>query len=157
MTDNYSSQDIARRNFKGTKILLVEDNPDHCLLIKSVLQVCMPDVQLLTAATAEQAISQLTACTNAKERLPRLILLDLYLPRREDGWQLLRRLKADNSPYRLLPVTLLSQSEEPDDIYTSYDLGGTSYIVKPAGYPQWLAYFEALRQYWWYTVTLPHR
>lgn len=143
------------RPHRGNKILLIDDSLDHCVLIETVLQECMPDAHLLTAYTREEAITQLKNCQEAKESLPRLILLDLYFPLRNDGLQVLQVLKANDSPYRLIPVTVLSHSSLAEDIQTSYDLGATSYIVKPGDFKRWLAYFQALRQYWWQTVSLP--
>ncbi|WP_018622227.1 response regulator [Spirosoma luteum] len=155
--NNLCGQDATiLRNYRGAKILLIEDNPDHQRLIRSVLQSCMPGVELLTAATVEEALSYLNECMNVRPPLPRLILLDMYLPGREEGYALLQQVKEPTSPFRLIPLTLLSQSGNPDDIQTAYQLGANSYIVKPVDYLQWLAYFESLQQYWLQTVTLPH-
>lgn len=143
------------RPHRGNKILLIDDSPDHCVLIGTVLKECMPDAHLLTACTREEAMTQLKNCQEAKESLPRLILLDLYFPVREEGLELLQFLKGSSSPYRLIPVTVLSHSSQAEDIQASYDQGATSYIVKPGSFQQWLAYFQALRQYWWQTVSLP--
>lgn len=157
MEDQYGLQRTSRPNLRGTKLLLIEDDPQQCQLIDMVLKSCMPDVNLVVAATSEQALGQLSECTQALAAIPRLILLDLYLPTREAGLHLLRSLKGANSPYRLIPLTLLSHSEKSDDIQTCYNLGANSYIIKPVSYPQWLTYFESLRQYWWHTVSLPIR
>ena len=151
--DLYGPRATVQRNFRGAKILLVDDNPDHCALIQAGIQQSIPEVDLLIANTPEEALQLLG--TGNQARFIRLILLDLYIPRREDGWQLLRLLKESASAYRSIPVTLFSNSSEWDDIQTSYDLGGTSYIVKPTNPTEWLTYFQALRQYWWHTVTLP--
>ncbi|AUD06263.1 response regulator [Spirosoma pollinicola] len=153
MNDSYPSQSSLR----GTKILLIDDTPQHCILIQKVMKVCMPNVELLIATTGEQAKDKLNELISQHERLPRLILLDLYLPRKDDGWTLLQHLKATTSPLRLIPVTLLSHSGSSDDIQTSYHLGANSYIVKPLDYPQWMTYFESLSQYWLYTVAPPFR
>jgi len=155
MNDLFDSQATVRRNFRGAKILLIEDNPDHQLLIRALLCSLMPGVELLTAATLEEALTQLEGCIDRHSPLPRLILLDIYLPKPEAGWILLRHLKEPTSPFRLIPVTLLSQSDKSADIQTAYQLGANSYIVKPVDYPQWQAYFESLRDYWLHTVTLP--
>lgn len=157
MEDQYKLQMTSRSSLRGVKLLLIEDDPQYCRLIDTVLKTCMPEVNLVVATTPEQALGQLDECTQTQESLPRLILLDLYLPTREAGLHLLSSLKEANSPYRLIALTLLSHSEKSDDIQTCYDLGANSYIIKPVSYPQWVAYFESLRQYWWHTVTLPIR
>lgn len=155
MDDQSQQQVTIRRNFRGAKLMLVDDSLEQGALIRTVLGRCMPEVELLLATTGEQALSLLSQLSHVPGTLPRLILLDLYLPLREDGWRLLQRLKAPDSPYRLIPLTLLSHSSEPGDVETSYDLGANSYLVKPLDYPQWLTYFQTLRAYWWQTVTLP--
>lgn len=151
--EGQGAQATNQRNLRTAKILLIEDNPDHCTLIQHGLQECMPEIELVITTTYEQTVSQLQ-CSRQAQQI-RLILLDLYLPQREVGWQLLRFLKGNSSPCRLTPVTVLSHSADWEDIQTSYDLGGASYMIKPETYEQWLAYFQSLRQYWWHTVTLP--
>lgn len=156
MNTYHNTPPTGQRSFRGTTVLLVEDNLDHQILIQSVLRACMPEVNLWMATTVEEALSQLTACVNARQPLPRLILLDIYLPSREMGFSLLQHLKEPTSSFRSVPVTLLSHSNKSDDIQTAYQLGANSYIVKPIDYPQWLTYFKSLHQYWLNTVTLPH-
>ena len=87
--------------------------------------------------------------------MPKLIILDLYLPKRADGLELLRQIKALPSPCNQLPVVMLSSSSDRTDISQSYQYGGSSYLVKPTDFEAWLTYFQELRTYWWETVTLP--
>ncbi|GAB2601983.1 response regulator [Spirosoma areae] len=155
MDKSYGPQATIRRNVRGAKILLIDDNPDQCALIQTVLQACMPEVGLLVASTAEAALSHLHLCLEAKKELPRLILLDLYLPQAEDGLRIVEQVKKANSPFRSIPLTLITQSTKEHDVRRSYDLGANSYIIKPTNYDKWRLYIDSLRQYWWYTVTLP--
>lgn len=152
MNEQYSTH---QRSLQEAKILLIEDSSDDFLIIRQVLSDCMPKVTLIVATTAEEALNQLRQNSQAEKRIFRLILLDLYLPKRTNGIDLLRQIKGSTSPYRLIPVAVLSHSELPEDVRMSYDLGTNSYIVKPVSYDQWRAYFQSLRQYWWNTVTLP--
>lgn len=87
-------------------------------------------------------------------RLPELILMDLYLPEREDGWELLEAIKLHHT-LRRLPVVVLSHSDDPEDVEQSYYLRSTSYLVKPLSYSGWVTYFKDFRRYWWESVTLP--
>jgi len=78
--------------------------------------------------------------------LPAVILLDLKLPRL-DGLEVLRRLRAD-ARTRLLPVVILTSSEEEQDLINGYRLGANSYVRKPVEFGQ---FSEAIRQlglYW---------
>ncbi|QKZ13817.1 response regulator [Spirosoma sp. KUDC1026] len=155
MNEPYRPPATTRRNVQRTKILIIDDNLDQCDIIQTVLHDCMPEVDLLIALTGEAAFSQLHHCLEAKQKLPRLILLDLYLPLADDGLRIIERIKRKDSPYRLIPIALLSQSARQPDVQRGYELGANSYIVKPASHAQWLLCMKSLREYWLHTVTLP--
>lgn len=144
---------IKSTNFDRSSLLIVEDNPDHWAIISTALHHVMPQVKAVWVTGEQAALRHLNECLSRD--LPRLILLDLYLPHREQGMSLLKQIKAPSSLFRLIPVLILSTSEAEQDIQETYDWSGTSYIVKPTDGPQWLAYFDALKQYWEMTVTLP--
>jgi len=72
---------------------------------------------------------------------PAVVLLDLKLPR-VDGLEVLRRLRADERT-RLLPVVVLTSSEEEQDPVASYSLGANSTVRKPVDFEQFV---EAVRQ-----------
>ena len=145
-----------RQKANRIPILIVEDNADHWLIIRSALSQCFPEVEPIWVNNAPQTLKHLENCSPDESRLPRLILLDLYLPRREDSWGLLESIK--NHPvYRHVPVVGLSSSQNHDDIVKSYMIGIVSYIVKPVTYHQWLTCFHTFRSYWWESVTLPKR
>jgi len=78
--------------------------------------------------------------------MPQVVLLDLKLPR-IDGLEVLRRLRAHERT-RLLPVVILTSSDEEQDVIDSYDLGANSYVRRPVDFAQ---FSEAVRQlglYW---------
>jgi CheY-like chemotaxis protein len=148
-----SAQAITRKSLK-TSILVVEDNSDHQLLLRYVLQRSFADTTPIFADTAEQALNYLSQCQQQQIAPPNLVLLDLYLPNVEQGWQFLQQIKTF-PPAQRPPVVVLSVSREEEDVLKAYQLGATSYITKPIGREEWLTYFQRLRQYWWDTVTLP--
>lgn len=144
----------TNRRVSPFRVLVVEDNPDQQVLIRYALQQSIAKVQPICVDSAQEAIAYLDACVAEQLDLPNLVLLDLYMPEAEQGWELLRQLK--EYPVRQgLPVVVLSISNDPEDVQRSYDLGANSYITKPLEYEQWLTYFQSLRQYWLETVTLP--
>ena len=146
---------FTRSRPKQSHLLVVEDNPDNWELIQAASRQAMPNVDVVWATTADRALVHLNECVAQHEPLPKLMLLDLYLPDAEQSWQLLQTLKQPQSPYVWMPVVLISHSDHRRDINDFYQFGGTSYIVKPATYEQWVSYFETVRLYWWETVTLP--
>src|SRR5579883_3287012 len=80
------------------------------------------------------------------EEAPRLILLDLKLPK-VDGLEVLQRLKADPVT-RPIPVVVLTSSSDERDLVESYQLGVNSYIVKPVDFDQFLDAARQIGYYW---------
>jgi two-component system response regulator len=83
------------------------------------------------------------------ESVPRLVLLDLKMPR-VDGIEVLKAIKADERTRRI-PVVVMTSSQEEKDVAQSYDLGVNSYVVKPVDFN---ALVELARQagYYWLAI-----
>ncbi len=143
-----------RRKMQQAPILIVEDNADQWLIIRSVLTQCFPEVEPIWINNTAQTISYLQTHSQSSDKLPRLVLSDLYLPRREDGWALLEFIKTHPFSQRPLAV-ILSSSKDVDDIMKAYSFGIASYIIKPETYHQWLNCFYTFRRYWWEVVVSP--
>jgi len=80
------------------------------------------------------------------DRKPRLVLLDLKMPK-VNGIEVLERLKADQHT-KTIPVVVLTSSREDPDIRKCYDLGVNSYIVKPVDFENFTAAIRTLGVYW---------
>jgi len=124
-------------------IVLVEDNPDDQLLTLRALkkQNIANDITVLN-----DGVEALEYLLDPAQPLPHLLLLDLKLPKL-DGLQLLRRLRSEPRT-QLLPVVVLTSSDEDRDVIEGYRLGANSYIRKPVDFNQ---FSEAVRQlglYW---------
>jgi len=78
--------------------------------------------------------------------MPALVLLDLKLPR-VDGMEVLRRIRKEERT-RLLPVVMLTSSNEEQDIIGSYGNGANSYIRKPVDFAQFMEAVSNLGLYW---------
>ncbi|MFD1141356.1 response regulator [Larkinella insperata] len=153
---SFSKSKTTPKRLKNARILIIEDNADHMVLIKSAIQKCFTDVEAVTATDEQTAIHYLNECVQTGLRLPQFILLDLYLPERENGWQVLKSIKSLNPEIGQIPVVVFSNSAYHEDITESYDRGVTSYVVKPTDFTEWVEYFQTLKDYWWETVTLPN-
>jgi CheY-like chemotaxis protein len=111
------------------KILLVEDNPDDVAFTRIVLKGSRLDQNLVVAEDGNAAIEAIEKLAKDKTKNPDLILLDINLPD-ISGIDLLTRLKSD-SRFCKIPVVMLTGSNVDDDIQRSYDLGASTYLVKP--------------------------
>jgi CheY-like chemotaxis protein len=85
--------------------------------------------------------------------LPGLVLLDLNMPKK-DGREALKEIKADPS-LRMIPVVVLTTSKAEEDILRAYDLGVSSFIVKPVTFQSLVDVTLALRKWWFEIVELP--
>jgi len=129
-------------------ILLVEDNPDDVRLTRRALKQNNITNDLVVMNDGVEAVDYLikTVTDGGQGVLPTVILLDLKLPRM-DGFEVLRRIRADERLKRL-PVVVLTTSKEDLDILKSYDLGANSYIRKPVDFEQFIEAVRQLGLYW---------
>ena len=134
---------------EGT-ILLVEDNPDDEVLTLRALKKNHIVNPVYVVRDGAEALSYLFATDTYSQRdaeeIPHVILLDLKLPK-VDGLEVLRRVRAD-SRTRLVPVVVLTTSNEDQDIIRSYDLGANSYVRKPVDFEQFNKAVGQLGAYW---------
>jgi CheY-like chemotaxis protein len=129
-------------------ILLVEDNPDHVALTVRALKKNNIANDVVVATDGAEALDMLLGRTKevATAKLPSVVLLDLKLPK-VDGLEVLRTLRNDERT-RLLPVVVLTSSDEEQDVLQSYKLGANSYIRKPVDFTQFLEATKQLGLYW---------
>lgn len=138
-------------------ILLVEDNQDDETLTLRALNKCRIMNQVIVARDGAEALDYLFGTNKYAGRdtsiQPQLILLDLKLPK-VDGLEVLKRLRADHRT-ALLPVTILTTSNEERDVVTSYQLGVNSYVRKPVDSDSFIEAVRQLGLYWLVLNTSP--
>jgi CheY-like chemotaxis protein len=116
-------------------ILLVEDDPGHSRLIEKNLRRASIGNPIVTAGDGQQALDYLFGTIGRGEvrAAPSfLVLLDLNMPVL-DGYQVLERMKADERT-RLIPVIILTTTDDPREVRRCYELGCSIYITKPVDY-----------------------
>ena len=135
---------------KDKVILLVEDNPDDETLTLRAFRKGNILNEVIVARDGAEALDYLFGTGQHTGRdtsvLPQVVLLDLKLPK-VDGLEVLRRIRADERT-RLLPVVVLTSSNEESDIVESYSLGANSYIRKPVDFDQFGEAVHQLGLYW---------
>jgi len=111
-------------------ILLVEDNPDDEALTLRALKKNNISNQVIVARDGAEALEYLFGTGQYSGRAanltPQVVLLDLKLPKVE-GLEVLRRMRANEST-KLLPVVILTSSNEEQDRINGYDSGANSYV-----------------------------
>lgn len=131
-------------------ILLVEDNPDDEALTLRAFEKNNITNDVVVVRDGAEALDWLFGEGEYAERdptdHPEVILLDLKLPK-VDGLEVLRRIRAHELT-KLLPVIILTTSEEESDRLAGYSLGANSYIRKPVDFSQFIEAVRQLGLYW---------
>lgn len=131
-------------------ILLVEDNPDDELLTRMALQENNLLNEIVVAHDGVEALDYLFGRGRYAGRdlndKPQVVLLDLKLPKL-DGLDVLRALRSDDRT-KLLPVVILTSSNEEQDLLAGYRLGANSYVRKPVDFHQFTDAVKQLGLYW---------
>lgn len=129
-------------------ILLVEDNPDDEALTVRALRKNNMVHEIVVARDGVEALDYLFGQGQHAGQVLTLqvVLLDLKLPKL-DGFGVLRRLRADHRT-KLLPVVVLTSSNEEKDRIESYGLGANSYVCKPVDFNQFSEAARQLGLYW---------
>jgi two-component system, response regulator len=131
-------------------ILLIEDNEDDVELTLRALKMNHILNEVVVARDGIEALDYLFGTGSHSGRdagiLPAVILLDLKLPK-IDGFEVLRRIRADERT-RLLPVVILTSSKEEQDRVNGYKKGANSYIRKPVEFNQFAEAVKHVGIYW---------
>src|SRR4051812_3913218 len=114
-------------------ILIAEDSEEDSEILKRAFKTTGANVPLLFVRDGQEAMDYLSGDGEYADRtahpLPRLILLDLKMPR-ADGFDVLHWMQTQPK-LKLLPVTVLTSSNFDRDVDRAYGLGANSYLVKP--------------------------
>lgn len=135
--------------FEAVEILLAEDSDADAELVVRALRksnVVNNVVRVRDGVEALDFIFREGSFANRRGGQPRLILLDLKMPRL-GGIDVLRRLKADEKA-KVIPVVVLTSSAEERDVIESYKLGVNSYLVKPVEFSAFSGVITQAGLYW---------
>ena len=131
-------------------LLLVEGNPADTQVIQEAIRKANITNPIQVVIDCDSAMAYLHGTKEYADReqypLPKVILIDLALPRLE-GYDVLRRSHLEPE-LRNLPVITLISDENPADRDSTYILGANSYLVKPLTPAEIWDVFESVSMYW---------
>ncbi|MCA8919288.1 MAG: response regulator [Planctomycetes bacterium] len=130
----------------GVEILLADDDPGHATLIQNNLR----DVGLINKirhfedgqAVLDFLFKDSNGDEKAKKSAAYVLLLDIRMPK-QSGVEVLRRVKEDPQ-LRLIPVIMLTTTDDPREIRTCHELGCNEYITKPVEYDRFVEVIRRL-------------
>ena len=131
---------------ESVEILLVEDNASDLEFTLHALKRHRLANRIEIVRDGQEALDYLFAANRQPNIPPKIILLDLKLPK-VDGLDVLRAIKADPVT-RAIPVIVLTSSREESDMVEAYRLGVNSYVVKPVDFEQFTEAVRMLGLYW---------
>jgi len=138
-------------------VLLIEDNPDHVLLIKEAMAANNIINEIRVVGDGEEALDYLFrrgpyADPRTSPR-PTLIILDIKLPKM-DGQEVLKIIKSDLG-LKHIPTIVLTTTTREQEMVESYKNGANSYITKPIDPQEFFDKIKNLKIYWLITNSLP--
>ncbi|MEO8038539.1 MAG: response regulator [Betaproteobacteria bacterium] len=142
---------------EAVEILLAEDSDADAEMTLRALRknkVTNSVVRVKDGAEALQYLYREGAFAGRADVLPKLVLLDLKMPK-VDGIEVLRRIK-DDPALRAIPVVMLTSSAEERDVVDSYALGVNSYLVKPVEFERFVDEVARAGCYWTLMNNVPY-
>ncbi len=138
-------------------VLLVEDDPDDVELTLLAFARHGLRNRVVVARDGSEALELLLppggSPQGRKRPVPSLVLLDLKLPK-VDGLEVLAKLRRHDHT-RALPVVVFTSSDQESDVRRSYELGASSYVVKPREFAGLVSTIRSLAVYWMEVNRLP--
>jgi two-component system response regulator len=144
-------------NQNSLNILMADDDADDCLLLMEGLKESQIDFDLRHVPDGDalmdylQIQSKFIDPEHGQRHL--IILLDLNMPGK-DGRDVLIEIKSIPE-LKHIPVVVYTSSTDEEDVRRCYALGANSYIIKRAGWDQFIHMIKSLFSYWTRTVRLP--
>ena len=146
-----------RNRSKAITLLMADDDEDDRLLTRDALKEAKLANDFRFVEDGEELLDYLHQRGKYEDPAlsprPGLILLDLNMPKK-DGREALKEIKADPE-LRQIPVVILTTSQAEEDVLRTYDLGASSFIIKPVTFEGLVEAMKALARYWFEIVVLP--
>lgn len=148
---------MGSTHYQKAVLLMAEDDDDDYLISLDAFKEIGLDKNLRRVKDGEELMNYLYR-NHPYEKvsdapLPDVIFLDLNMPRK-DGREALKEIKS-HPVFRKIPIVILTTSNSPDDILSTYNIGANSFIQKPDSFEQFVELFKTVGDYWFHIVKLP--
>ena len=130
-------------------VLLIEDDLSAIDFARRALVETYPEIDLTVVGGGDVVLDWLSGSVAKNEQMPRIIVLDLKLPKL-DGLAVLRKLRM-HADTRDVPVVSYSAEFTQADVLMSYQVGANSFVPKPIGIEQFKEFFRERLAYWMQT------
>jgi CheY-like chemotaxis protein len=141
----------------AVRILLVEDDPSHRLLIRKNLENHGVSNDVYEAVDGQDGLDYIYGlgvyADRKKYPMPDLVILDIKMPR-VDGFGVLDKLKSDPKMKRI-PVIMLTTSSRDEEIAKGYERGANAYVTKPLDFDDFAKKLHDLKMFWVLTAEIP--
>jgi CheY-like chemotaxis protein len=128
-------------------VLMADDDDDDCSLTKEAFLECCQQTSVGCVLDGLELMEYLNEHSRDESNgLPRLILLDLNMPRK-DGRRALVEIKAEPS-LRTIPIIIFTTSKEETDITFAKKAGADLFITKPTTFEEWVNIMKSLNERW---------
>lgn len=131
----------------GDTILLVEDEEPAIQLVQQAVASCPGNLFLAVVADSVAALEWLSTETAHGHPIPRMILIDLKLPKLI-GLAVMRTLRMD-SRLQNVPIVVYSEVSEPSDVVLAYQIGANSFVKKPESFSEFSQLLHELSDLGW--------
>lgn len=143
---------------KAVRILLVEDDPSHRLLIRKNLENHGVSNQISEVEDGQEALDYIYGVDMYADRkkypMPDIVILDIKMPR-VDGFGVLEKLKSDPK-MKSIPVIMLTTSSRDEEVAKGYKYGANAYVTKPLDFADFAKKLHDLKMFWVLTAEIPH-
>lgn len=137
---------MIKVNGNVVSIMLVEDDEVDVMNLKRAFKKNNITNPLYLAGNGLEALKLLRKCGSEEMPLPKIILLDLNMPKM-NGIEFLKELRKDENLHRL-SVFVMTTSNKDNDIIEAYNLNVAGYILKPLSMDKFMSAVGALSNYW---------
>lgn len=142
---------------RAVRMLLVEDDPSHRLLIRKSLENHGVSNDVNEVEDGQEALDYIYGvgvyADRKKYPMPDIVILDIKMPRM-DGFGVLERLKSDPKMKRI-PVIMLTTSSRDEEIAKGYECGANAYVTKPLDFEDFAKKLHDLKMFWVLTAEIP--